>query len=380
MTMPHQGLVPAPHGVAPRNPTHRPALRRWLAGAALAVVFLLGALLVAAAIGLEVGVQEALVALLVAVVPVGVVVPSFLWLDRYEAEPASSLFFAFGWGACVATAVSLLLNSGTVFVLERMHLPGDVLGAVLVAPVVEETTKGLGILVLLLLRRHEFDGLVDGVVYGGLVGAGFAFAENVLYFGRALIEAGPEGLIVTFVIRGLLGPFAHPLFTVWTGIGLGVLVTRRGVLRFLAPVAGLAAAMVLHGLWNFSAVVGESWFTMYLLLQVPVFLATIFLVVWMRRREGRLVARHLGTYAAHGLFAPAEVAMLSSLSHRKGARDWARRVGGRRAQQTMLALQDEATELAFLRARIEHGTAGPRAPDEERRLVEAILACRASLP
>lgn len=381
MSPPNPNVAPAWGVGPPPNPTGRPTLRRWLVVAALVVAFLLGALLVAVAVGAEVGVQEGLVALVVAVVPVGIVIPSFLWLDRYEAEPRSSLLFAFGWGACVATAVSLVVNSGTVFVLEQLGRDGDVLGAVAVAPIVEETTKGFGVLVLFWLRRREFDGLVDGVVYGGLVGAGFAFAENILYFGRAFLEAGSEGLLVTFVVRGLLGPFAHPLFTLWTGIGIGVAVTGRGAARYLAPAAGLLLAMVLHGLWNYSAVVGASgWLTLYLMLQVPLFVATIVLVLWMRRREGRLVARHLDTYAAHGLFTPAEVVMLSSLSHRRAARDWAQRVGGRPARKAMLALHDEATELAFLRARIERGTAGPDAADEERRLIEAIRDCRARLP
>src|SRR5205809_319359 len=80
----------------------------------------------------------------------------------------------------------------------------------------------------LLFRRREFDGVVDGIVLAGLSGLGFAFTENVLYFGRAFLAGQEQSLTTgffavgfTFVLRGVLSPFAHPLFTAMTGIGLG---------------------------------------------------------------------------------------------------------------------------------------------------------------
>ena len=84
-------------------------------------------------------------------------------------------------------------------------------------------------LLILLWRRQEFDGVVDGIVYAGLAGLGFAFTENVLYLGRALQEDGAAGLVVTFVLRCLFGPFAHPLFTMAIGIGLGIAVADHAV-------------------------------------------------------------------------------------------------------------------------------------------------------
>lgn len=361
------------------NLTGRPLLRRWLLWAAIAVGFLLGGLLLSVAIGLEIGGQAALYAVLVAIVPVGIVVPAFLWLDRFEAEPPRYLLFAFFWGALIATAVSLVLNTGSTLLLETSSPDAENIAAVMVAPVVEESLKGLGVLLILWFRRREFDGVIDGVVYAGLSAAGFAFAENILYLGRAFDEAGAGGLAATFVVRGLLSPFAHPLFTMWTGVGIGIAATRsRGVLRFLAPVAGLLLAMGLHALWNLSAVAGLDGFTAsYLLFQVPIFIGAICFVLWERRREARLIARYLSVYIPYGWLSPVDVSMLSGMQSRRRAREWAAQTGGKPRRRAMIAFQDDASELALLRARMVRGTAGPDAGEQERALLDSLTRVRA---
>ena len=74
--------------------------------------------------------------------------------------------------------------------------------------------KGALLFGLLWWRRREFDGVIDGIVYAELVAAGFAFTENILYFGRAFVPGGlaseQGGVLIVFVLRGLLSPFAHP--------------------------------------------------------------------------------------------------------------------------------------------------------------------------
>lgn len=383
------GLDPVPlPGAATTHPgpaanlTLRPLLRRLLLGTGVLVLFVVGALLLSVAIGVEVGAQAALLGVLFAVLPVGIVVPALMWLDRYEAEPVRYLLFAFFWGALVATTVSIVLNTGSLIVLNNVGFDAEAVGAVMVAPVVEESLKGLGVLLILWVRRREFDGIIDGIVYAGVCAAGFAFAENILYLGRAYAEMGAEGLVGLFVIRGLIGPFAHPLFTMWTGVGIGVAATRsRGALRWFAPIAGLLLAMFLHGLWNLAAVAGiEGFWSSYLLLQVPIFLGAIAFVSWERRREGRLIARSLTIYARHGWLTPGEVEMLGSLRARREARRWAAGAGGRRAKRAMIAFQDDASELALLRVRMTHGTAGRDAVALERRLLDTMTRCRAALP
>ncbi|MDO5712226.1 MAG: PrsW family intramembrane metalloprotease [Micrococcales bacterium] len=380
------GQVPLRSGPTAAGPavnlTRRPLLRRLLLGAAIIVLFIVSALLLSVAIGVEVGGQAALLGVLFAVLPVGIVVPALMWLDRFEAEPIRYLLFAFGWGALVATTVSIVLNTGSLIVLSNVGIDAEAVGAVMIAPVVEESLKGLAVLLILWFRRSEFDGVIDGIVYAGVTAAGFAFAENILYLGRAYAEMGAQGLVGLFVIRGLIGPFAHPLFTMWTGVGVGIAATRtRGALRWTAPIGGLLVAMLLHGLWNLAAVAGiEGFWSSYLLLQVPIFLGALAFVSWQRRREGRLIGASLAIYADYGWLSAAEVEMLGSLRARKEARRWAARVGGRRAKRAMIAFQDDASGLALLRVRMSHGSAGPEAPALERQLLHTMTRCRAALP
>ena len=141
---------------------------------------------------------------------------------------------------------------------------GDVLGASVIAPIVEEGVKGAFVVGLLIFRRREFDGIVDGIVYAGLVGAGFAFTENILYMGRAFAESGglvgqDGGVLAVLILRGVLSPFAHPLFTSMTGIGCGLAaVSRSAPARVLYVLVGYALAVVLHALWNSSATLSAA--------------------------------------------------------------------------------------------------------------------------
>lgn len=371
---------PGAHDLATRDPwqaqlsdnpyepvtPRRPQVAKVLVWACVIALFTACGLLTVVAIAAETGVLGLAAGVVLAAVPVFPVVATFLWLDRYEAEPRALLLFAFGWGAAVATFGSLILNTASVLALQASG--GDpTLAAVLVAPVVEETSKGLAVVGVLVLRRREFDGVVDGIVYAGIAGIGFAFVENVLYLGRALAEGGTGETVVVFVLRCLFSPFAHPLFTILIGVGIGLAVSRRNrLVRIGAPILGWVLAVGLHAAWNLSAVAGLSGFvTAYALLQLPVFVAVVVLAMMARRREGRLVRRHLDVYADTGWLTVAEVRMLSSLSERRAARGWAARTGGHDVSRAMRDFQELATELAFLRERMQHGTAPPDARQSE---------------
>jgi RsiW-degrading membrane proteinase PrsW (M82 family) len=377
MTTPYAGEF------RPPGPVRRPARVRvgqLLARALVVTVFLACALIMVAIIGHATGVTGVLVGVALAAVPVFVVVPALLWLDRFEAEPTVLLLFAFGWGAAVATLVAVLVNSTSIALLKASG--GDItVGAVVIAPIVEETCKGLAILLVFLYRRREFDGVVDGIVYAGMAGIGFAFTENVLYLGRALADSGVDGLAVTFVLRCIFGPFAHPLFTMATGVGFGIAVTtRRAWVRYAAPLLGWLVAVTLHGLWNLSAVAGLRGFvSAYIVLQVPIFLGAVSFALWSRRREGRLIGRHLAVYAETGWLTPGEVQMLSSMPQRRRARAVARSRGGAGAARAMRAFQDAASELALLRERMTRSAAGPDAQDVERGLLGQLSADRQAL-
>ncbi|MDC5696606.1 PrsW family intramembrane metalloprotease [Intrasporangium calvum] len=361
------------------NPTWRPVLRRILT-LGVAVTLVLGSLLVLLAIiGGQLETRVAVLAALMALIPLVIIVPTYLWLDRYEAEPVRYLVAAFLWGALIAVVGAFFLNTlGLALLVEAHWVDPFATGAVYLAPVTEETLKGLGIFLIYLLRRHEFDGIIDGIVYAGLIGAGFAFSENILYLGQAYTEMGNEGLTATFIVRGLMGPFGHPLFTSLIGIGIGIAVsTRSSTARTLATLGGWACAVLLHGGWNLSAIAGiEGFLSAYITYQVPLFLGFIGFLVWLRRREGRLIGQYLSAYADAGWLTHSEVGMLSHLGTRRAARAWARRRGGVAAQRSMDAFQDSASDLALLRSRLVHGTAERDAAQRETVLLQAITAHR----
>jgi RsiW-degrading membrane proteinase PrsW (M82 family) len=317
------------------------------------------------------------VGLLFAVVPVVPLLAYFAWLDRYEPEPGGLLVFAFGWGAAVATLGSLVLNTASVLVLDAAGRDPEFVSVAVVAPVVEEALKGLGILAIVLVGRRGLDGVVDGLVYAGVVGVGFAFVENILYLGAALVEGGGAGLVGTFVVRGIVSPFAHPLFTAPIGIAVAVAV-RRGGIRWAWVLVGYVLAVLLHGVWNGSAVASpETFLTGFVLLQAPLFAGYVAVALWARHREGRLIRLHLAPYVQVGWLSPGEHAMLGSLRTRRHALGVVRSgPDGARRGAALKRLQRHAVQLAFLRNRMLRGTAPPDARAREYDLLHAITSLR----
>ena len=248
----------------------------------------------------------------------------------------------------------------------------------LVAPVVEEGLKALGIVAILVLGRRPLDGVVDGFVYAGMVGIGFAFTENILYLGTALLETGGEGLVATFVLRGVVSPFAHPLFTAATGLGLVFATRRTGAARYLVALAGLAVAILLHGTWNAMAGGLGGFFATFVTLWMPLFVLFVVVALWARARERRLLKRNLLVYVEHGWLTAAEVQMLISLSERRSALRWAEEKGGSRGSRAMRQFQRTAARLAHLRNRIDRDTAPWDARARERLLLERAAAARAT--
>lgn len=325
------------------------------------VAMVIGAVIVSALLLASHAPTAIAVGALLAAVPVGPVLGAYVWLDRYEPEPRGLLLMGLGWGALVATSSALVLQLlGKV----AFHTGDGVLGSTL-APVTEEGAKGLFILLLFWFRRREFDGILDGIVYAGMVGVGFAFTENILYLSGAYLgENGPaggvHGAVTLFVVRGVFGPFAHPLFTAFTGIGLGIAVESRShVMRLLAPIAGYCCAVVAHASWNGAVFfLGARGFVYtYLFAMVPAFMLMVGFAVWARRREGRMMTRALADCAQRGFLDPAEIPWLVRLPARRMARRHARAAGGRAAYDAMRSYQQDATELAFLHDRFLRGTA-----------------------
>ena len=315
-----------------------------------------------------------------ALLPVIPAVAILLWIDRWEPEPGRLLFGAFLWGAGIATiasaVTSLLLDHAWASAVGPKA--SQILGIVLGAPVFEELFKGLFLILLLWFRRREFDGLVDGIVYAGLVGVGFAFTENILYLSSAFASEGVSGGIQLFIIRCVLSPFAHPIFTGMIGIAVGIAArTTRTWLRVILPCIGYLFAVCLHALWNGSAALATfSFWGVYTAVMLPLLTGVVFLVLWNRRREQRIVATRLPQFVALGWIAGEEVRLLSSLHNRRGWRRAVRRSCGREAAAAVDAYHTAITELAFLHERFEHGAIGPRSRAWHDQLLTSMRAAR----
>ena len=245
------------------------------------------------------------------------------------------------------------------------------------APVVEEFAKSLGLLMLLLFAPKHFDGPVDGVVFAFTIAAGFAFTENILYFGRAIAESSDPGtdLAVVFFLRGVMSPFAHAIFTGTTGLIMGF-AARRGHtgLSVLAFFVGLVPAMLLHSGWNS---MGQDFLAQYVLVQVPIFLLAVLVIVLLRVAERRLTRQRLHGIRGRGLVHRGRG---GNAGHRRrppfrAALGQVRRAG--RAQ--MKALLDAATQLAFTRQRILSGRDVPAHQRDEQHQLAEIAALRAAV-
>ncbi|MDA0566359.1 PrsW family intramembrane metalloprotease [Streptomonospora sp. S1-112] len=314
------------------------------------------------------GVVGFFLSLFAAVIPVAILVPLILLLDRLEPEPGTMLLFAFLWGAGVAVVVSFILNTAG---MELLAVPafgpdlGEFVSTAVGAPLVEESAKGMVLLILLWRRRYEIDSMTDGVTYAAMVATGFAFTENILYFLSSFLDQGMFGLGFTFVLRGLIAPFGHPLYTAMIGIGVAYAAINRGGGRLFAPFLGWVGAVILHGLWNGSTVFGWLGLGIAYVVLFFVLLSIIVLAVQDRRRQVAAIAQFLPPYTPTGLVTPADIRMLSSIPGRRGARSWAQRNAGKRGRDAMRDYQLAATELALLHQRLARGVTRPHW--EERR-------------
>ncbi|TCC55291.1 PrsW family intramembrane metalloprotease [Kribbella pittospori] len=360
-----------------------------LIGIVIAVVFAIAGLVIFGIVVKSTGAGGFTWGLVFAFVPVIPVIALYLWLDRYEPEPTKYILFALCWGAFIATLAAIFINTEVSNLLEETGSGGN-RSAVFVAPPVEEFAKGSVILLLALVRRKEFDGIIDGLVYAGMVGVGFAFTENILYYGRifnqlseeAGSDAGLRGAFVLFVIRGLISPFAHPLFTSFTAIGIGVAIRHRSTaVRYLAPIVGYLAAVLAHGLWNGGAswAGGGGFITVYLFLMVPIFIGMVVFALVMRSREGQMIASRLYDYVRFGWLVPQDVPLIATLRGRKALRQNAKRYGAQ-AETAAKAFQHNATELAYLRDKIVRQVIGPDALQTEKQLLDELRERRPSVP
>lgn len=302
------------------SPDPHPRIRRWLVVAFVAAVLMVG-----------VYAADTPSAFLFALIPLAYTISVLVWLDWLEPEPRAMRWNAFLWGAGISVLVAGVANEVTTATV------GSAAALVVSAPVVEEVMKTLGILGA--AKRHHVDTPLDGAVYAGYVGIGFAMVENVVYFSQAAVD-GDLGLV--FALRGLFSPFAHPYFTVWAGLAIGTAV-RNGRSRRVGAIRGILPAIALHASWNASAL--HVAFVALLLGHVALFLVLVHRLRRMRRDEVSRVRARLEQISLPAEVSDAELAAYGDLRatrvlRRKLSRSQRRAFDERRVMITKRALRD----------------------------------------
>lgn len=298
------------------------------------------------------------------------------WLDRYEKEPLPLLVVAFLWGAVPAVVLAIALEIGAGIPMEALILDEvrrQFAEVSLVGPAVEEAVKAIILVVLFYAYRREFDNVLDGIVYGAMVGLGFAMVENVLYLQSIAYDGGGGAdigaMFALWILRAGVFGLNHSMFTAFTGAALGLARSLSvGWQKGLVPVLGLLAAILFHSLHNglvsVVGIVGEDEQSAELILGACLatlvsdfggILLVLALAIISSVREGRVIRDTLREEVALGRFTPDEYETLMS-----GRKRWSARwtvlfsLGFRRWRQ-LGKFFDLATELAFRKHRMADG-------------------------
>lgn len=277
------------------------------------------------------------------------------WIDRYEREPAWLLTLAFLWGAIPAVLLAVLPEAVFDAVLNRALGSGGIFNALsfgVSPPLFEESAKGIFLVGLLLLLWQEFDDPLDGLVYGSMVGFGFAMTENLLYYFSAFADGGLGGEVVNIVMRSGLFGLNHAFFTSWTGMALGWARTHAGTFnRLVVPGLGWLSAMFFHSVHNLGAAFAESTacfsFLAALVSDWGGILLMTLIAFWFIGREHEWLVTELQPEIAGGLLSQQDYEVVTSSRKRALAR---LRVLSQRGLNAYLRLGQyfaAATELAF---------------------------------
>jgi protease PrsW len=322
-------------------------------------------------------------------------------LDLFEREPKTMLAGALLWGGIVATSLAVVANEAWLSIMGKVTSPEFTAqwGPAFVGPGVEETLKLLGVVVLFLIASSEFDGVMDGFVYGAMIGLGFTVVEDVSYFiiaaaaiPGAADQSGP--VISTFLVRvGAGGFYSHVLFTGLTGMGFAYLVTQRAVAlpkRISGAVLCIGAGVAAHAIWNSPVtdfVLNTSggadpsvlqWIAWATIKGLPFLILLVVLVVLATRSEERSFRAIVAGEPDPMVVTDYEMRSLGSLWARRRARSAARRLHGSRAAGIVGQLQAAQIEYAMIRSRTD-SLADP-ALEAQRLKIRSIRAIPAATP
>ncbi|MBN2571210.1 MAG: PrsW family intramembrane metalloprotease [Ignavibacteriales bacterium] len=234
-----------------------------------------------------------------------------LWkMDKYDREPLGFVIGHFLWGAIGAIIFAIIgsqfvVNIFQIFVTDYESL--NLFGAVLIAPFVEEITKG--IFLVGTVANKKFDNITDGLVYGGAIGLGFGMTENFLYFDT--YSQNFESWIFLVIIRSAFTAVMHAIATGTFGAFLGMSKFSNSPNKRIMPFIGLFFAMTLHGLWNLSVSFQDSAYYGLLFMIVVII---VFIIVFAKsiRKEREIIKKELSEEVNNGIIPVEHLDILSS--------------------------------------------------------------------
>jgi RsiW-degrading membrane proteinase PrsW (M82 family) len=273
------------------------------------------------------------------------------WLDRFEKEPKVLFGFVFTWGALVSATLAFLVNTVVgmgVYYVTGSETATDIVTGSLVAPLVEETLKGLAVLLVFFIFRQEFDSTLDGIVYAGITALGFAASENAYYiYNYGYLNGGYEGLIELVFVRTVLVGWQHPFYTAFIGIGLAMARFRRGFGRqMLFLVLGWGFAVTTHAAHNTiaSLVYGPGGIVFGTLLDWSGWFFMFLFILWVIHREKQGIKKYLREEVVLGILTTQQYQTACSAWAQNQARVMALFSGKYRVTQRFYAL---TAELAY---------------------------------
>jgi RsiW-degrading membrane proteinase PrsW (M82 family) len=306
---------------------------RWVIGGiglAILTISVIVTLIVSGLIGIatltEKGTSSIVVALTVPLIPALAIVLLANFIDRFEREPWFLRLAAFLWGAIIAVPPSRVIEAfGGTMIQNWLGDINNPLGSLLLglnAGIPEEAFKGLGILIMYWLLRDEFDNVTDGIVYGALIGAGFALVENFGYFA----ENTKDFFWVLIIGRVVLGWLSHSTFTICFGVALGYIRhTRIRWQQIVIPVAGYLVAVLFHSAFDFvdwfanGLVINETDTTIVTVIlfanYIPPFLAQVAILYFLMKslaHEAAIIREFLASEVSSGVVRVEEYALLQN--------------------------------------------------------------------
>lgn len=241
------------------------------------------------------------------------------WVDRYEKEPVLLLGGVFLWGAIIAAGAAFIVNSFLglgIYMFTGSQAFTEISTSSAIAPVIEETLKGMACLLVFLFFRYEFDSILDGIVYAAVTAIGFAATENIYYiYTYGFQQNGLNGILYMFFIRVILVGWQHPFYTAFIGIGLSVSRLSRNLsIKIIAPIIGWGVAVFTHSIHNTISTLfqGLQSLTIGMIFDWSGWIAMIIFVIWALYREQKWIITQLRDEVTNGVITPAQYKIASS--------------------------------------------------------------------